>query len=344
MSDKRPAIGLVGAGGISRAHLPTLRELGSRVVIFSRSGAEALMSEQPVADRSTPERAGTRAPMEVARSLGQLLESVDVVDVVTPTPTHRDVVKAALEAGKDVICEKPLARTAADAQELAELAAARGLHLYPAHVVRYFPAYEALKDAVTSGRLGDPAVLRFIRSGSFPRRRWFADPEASGGIIMDQMIHDLDQARWLAGPVAEVSALRTGTTIGGDPVEVAHVMMSHTSGAVSQCSGVWGPPNLEFTTEYSVTGTHGTLDHSSRDGVQRPDPAADGPATGSLPTVDQAADPYALQLRDLLGAIAGGPQPRVSATDGVAAVQLAQAALASVRTGSSVPVPAVPIA
>ncbi len=327
MKDGRPVIGLVGAGGISRAHMPGLLELGSEILVFSQKGAPELLREYP----------GARIPVDIATSLDELLDRADVVDVVTPTSTHHDIVRAALEAGRDVICEKPMARTSGDARDLVDLAGSRGLHLLPAHVVRYFPEYVVLKEAVSQGRLGELAVLRFVRSGSFPTSPWFADTEASGGIIMDQMIHDLDQARWIAGPVRRVSALRTRTSSGDHPVEAAHVILTHASGAISQCSGVWGPPHLEFTTEYAVAGTGGTLAHSSRaeNGylANLQDPQV---ADGYLPATDPAEDPYTLELRDFFGAIAGGPRARVSGADGVEAVRLAEAALESIRTGQPV--------
>lgn len=333
-SDGRPVIGLVGAGGISRAHMPGLLGLAGEICDFSQDGAEMLareFSEGPV-------------PVTLASSLDELLSRCDIVDVATPTPTHFEIVRAALEAGRDVICEKPMTRTSADAQALVDLAADKGLHLYPAHVVRYFPEYAALKDAVDAGRLGDLAVLRFVRSGAFPTTPWFADVEASGGIVMDQMIHDLDQARWIAGPIARVSAMSTRTASDGYPVEAAHVILTHVGGAVTQCSGVWGPPQLEFTTEYSAAGTGGTLAHSSRaekrysahlNSADLP-PGAQQRADGFLPAVDPAEDPYALELCDYVSAIEGGPQPRVSAADGVAAVRIAEAALESIATGQPV--------
>lgn len=321
MSDGRPVIGLVGAGGISRAHLPALLELGSRVLVLRRTGADSLVAAHP----------GASVPLEIVDSLAELLDRSDVVDVVTPTPTHLDIVRAALEAGCDVICEKPLARTAADARELADCAAATGSRLFPAHVVRYFPEYLALKRAVDRGEAGRLAVLRFLRSGSFPASGWFADLEASGGVIMDQMIHDLDQARLLAGPVRSISALRTRSSRDGHRLEVGHVNLTHTSGAISQCSGVWGPPSLTFSTEYAVTGDVGTLRHSSLDG-----------GGGGAGLEDDSSDvldpygPYTAQLREFFAAMTGGPAPRVSVEDGVEAVRIAEAALESVATGAPV--------
>jgi len=324
-------IGLVGAGGIARAHLPGLLRLG-HVVVHSREGAPELAA----AFAAVAAAAGTS--ITVVDSLDDLLAVVDVVDVVTPTSAHAEVVRAALAASKDVVSEKPLARTDADAADLVERARDAGRQLYPAHVVRWFPAYVRLKEAVTTGLLGDLAVLRFARSGAFPTSApWFADRARSGGIVMDQMIHDVDIARWVAGEVVRVSAVdvRGGTET--EPVEAAHVLLSHASGAVSHLAGIWGPQHLGFSTEYSVTGTLGSLSHSSRDEQDYvADLAAPEVPHGFLPQVDPADDPYGAELQEFVAAFAGGPVPRVRAEDGAAAVRIANAALESIRTGQPV--------
>ncbi|MGN6743807.1 MAG: Gfo/Idh/MocA family protein [Amnibacterium sp.] len=318
-------IGLVGAGGIARAHLPNLLRLGE-VLVHSTAGAPELVAEF-----------GGR----VVDSLGELLDAVDVVDVAVPTYAHAEIVRAALAAGKPVISEKPLALTDADASDLVARAERAGLPLHPAHVVRYFPEYVRLKEAVDSGLLGDLAVLRFSRSGAFPTRtRWFADHALSGGIIMDQMIHDLDMARWVAGEVVRVSAVSTEVPDDEDPVEAAHVLLTHASGAISHVAGLWGPQHLAFTTEYSVTGTLGSLAHSSAaERSYRADLRASEAVDGLLPQIDPAEDPYFLELREFLAAMQGGPAPRVTAADGAAAVALANAALKSLATGQPVDLP-----
>jgi predicted dehydrogenase len=331
MSDTSPRIGLVGAGGIAYAHMPGLLRLGS-VVVYAQDGAPELAA----AFASAASAAGTS--ITVVDSLDELLAAVDLVDVVTPTFAHAEVVRAALAAGKDVVSEKPLARTDADAADLAERARAAGRQLYPAHVVRFFPAYVRLKEAVTTGLLGELAVLRFVRSGAFPTRTpWFADRALSGGIVMDQMIHDIDIARWVAGEVVRVSAVSVRGGTDAEPVEAAHVLLTHASGAISHVAGIWGPQHLGFSTEYSVTGTLGSLSHSSRaeqDYVA--DLAAPEALDGFLPQVDPADDPYGTELQEFVAAFAGGTAPRVTAEDGVAAVRIANAALESLETGQPV--------
>lgn len=326
MTDESLTIGLVGAGGIAHAHLPNLLRIGARVVVYSEVGADEL----------TALYGG-----EVVSSLDELLAVADFVDVATPTYTHHDVVERVIEAGKNVVSEKPLARTNADAQDLVAKAEARGVQLYPAHVVRYFPEYLRLKEAVDQGVLGDLAVLRFSRSGAFPTRTpWFGDRTLSGGIIMDQMIHDLDIARWVAGEVVRVSAVSTRRGDAEHPVEAAHVLLTHASGAITHVAGIWGPSHLQFATEYSVTGTLGTLSHSSlAERNYTADLAEPEAANGLMPDVDPAEDPYYLELRAYALAFAGGEAPRVTARDGMIAVAIANAALESLETGQPVELP-----
>ena len=119
-------VGLVGAGVISHNHLPHLLRLGAEVRVYSEAGADELVAAH----------GGT-----VAASLDELLDWAQVVDLVSPTHTHYPLARQALQAGLDVICEKPLARTDEQAAELVSLAMRTRHHLYPNHVVRYFPAY-----------------------------------------------------------------------------------------------------------------------------------------------------------------------------------------------------------
>lgn len=314
-------VGLVGAGGIAHAHAPAWAELGADVLVFSADGAEDLV---------------TAYGGEVVPSYEALLERVDVVDVLTPTPTHHAYALQALEAGKHVVCEKPLARTGADADDLVRASARTGGHLFPAHVVRYFPEYVALRDAVVAGRIGRPAVLRFSRAGVFPSwSAWFGDTAQSGGVIMDQMIHDLDVARWIAGEVTEVQA----TLSAAGQRQTAHVVMTHADGAISHVNGVWGPPHLTFRTGFHVAGDAGVLrfDSAAAPGLRLDlGPAPTGGQTRPDPVGGES--PYLTELREFSEALAGGPAPRVSAVDGAIAVELAEAALASLRAGGPVPV------
>lgn len=318
-------VGLIGAGGIARSHLPAWLSLGADVVVYSEAGAEALVAECG---------GGT-----VAGSLDALLAACDIVDIVTPTPTHRAFAELALRAGKDVVCEKPLGREADDAQALVDLAAELGRQLYPGHVVRFFPEYAAMRRAVADGAIGAPAVARFTRTGSFPAwADWFADDAQSGGVVLDLMIHDLDIARWVMGEVTQVyaTASRELSSSGAD-VSVADAVLTHASGAISNVRAVWGPPGTTFWTSFHVAGDGGVLRFDTRDEKSFVLDGGPSAAAGAmLPDLGFVESPYLTELREFARAFAGGPAPRVSGQDGVVAVRLALAVVESVERGEAV--------
>lgn len=310
-------VGVVGAGGIARPHLAAWRHLGVEAVIHSVEGADEVAALYGV---------------RVLPDLPALLEVCDVVDVCTPTYTHREVVLAAAAASRHVICEKPLSGRLADAVEMLAACAAAGVQLHPGQVVRFFPEYAAAKAAVDAGRIGTPAVLRLTRRGARPRQAWFADAQRSGGIIVDQMIHDIDFARWVAGEVTQVFA----SVVGAAPQPtVGIVVLTHAGGALTHVVGAWGLPAEPFRTSFSISGSNGLLQHSSADATPlRWAPGTVGPAGGELvPDGPVLGSPFVAELAEFAAACAGGPAPRVSANDSVAALRIALAATDSAATG-----------
>jgi predicted dehydrogenase len=325
-------VGLVGAGGMARAHAPAWRALGADLVVHSHDGAAEIAAAY-----------GGR----VAASLDELLDAVDAVDVVTPTPAHPAVVEAALAAGRHVLCEKPLARTGADGAALLAAARAADRQLYPGHVVRYFPEYARLREAVHAGSVGEPAVLRFARGGAYPTwSPWFADEAQSGGVVLDLMLHDLDIARWVAGEVVAVHATRRSLEAGGAPHTLAHVVLTHAGGALSHVRGLWGAPHTRFRTSFHVAGDAGMLRFDSAETAGVRTDLAPVPTGGEhRPAPAAGESPYLTEIREVARAFAASPtalpdddplHPRVSAVDGVIAVEIAEAALASIASGKPV--------
>ncbi|SDT20792.1 Gfo/Idh/MocA family protein [Microlunatus soli] len=317
-------VGMIGAGGIAHAHLPAWLEHGAEVIIYSLEGASEIAAEI----------GGT--PVD---SLDELLGRVDIVDVCTPTPFHREYIEAAAAAGKHVVSEKPLGRTSADARAAIDACAAAGVQLYPGHVVRFFSEYETMHREVAAGTVGTIAVQRFTRTGSRPVKAWYADEEQSGGIILDQMIHDLDFARWNAGEVRTAFARQTATGDGLDAVISAQVVLTHVDGAISYVGGTWARQGTAFRTTFEVAGTGGLLTHDS---TQYKPVVIDGGArseegTGLLPAV-HGVSPFSTEIGEFARAFAGGPAPRVAAEDGLAAILIAEAAIDSLRTGQPVAV------
>ena len=295
-------VGLIGAGNIAHVHVAAWKALGARVLVHSLEGAEELAEQYG---------------LEVAATLDGCLAEAEFVDIVTPSPTHKEIALAAIKAGKNVICEKPLTLTAADSHEVIDAANAAGVRLYPAHVVRFF------------------------RQASSPAGAgWYRDVAHSGGVIMDLMVHDLDQARWLCGEVTSVYAVQNPPTVDGiSPVNVAaHVTLTHDTGAISHCRATWGATGTTFQSGFQVAGSTGVLKYTSNSDLGFAEELQDGGAGGDLliPESTLGESPYLTQLRELAIGLRGGPEPRVLGLDGATAVYLAEAARASMESGRAV--------
>ena len=317
----RVRVGLVGAGGIAHEHLPAWLALGAEVLVCSHAGAADLVS-----------RFGGRA----VDTVEELLNSCDVVDIATPTPTHGELALAALAAGRPVVCEKPLARTSVEAERVIEAFEAAGVALYPGHVVRFFGEYAAMHAAVMAGAIGRIAVQRFTRSGSAPVAGWFHDDALSGGLVLDQSLHDLDFARWNAGEVATAYALESAAA----GVRSVQVVLTHVGGALSFVHGTWARPGTRFRTTFDIAGSDGVLQHDSAEHLGLTSDLGELPVAGEgtrggrglLPAMPYES-PFATELGEFLAALRGGPPPRVTARDGLAAIRIAEAAQRSLDTG-----------
>lgn len=175
-----------------------------------------------------------------------------------------------------------------------------------------------LREAVARGDLGDLAVLRLTRSAPHPAlapRHEGADPEEE---LLRDLAQDVDVALGLAGPVTSVCAVSTQSAAGAaEPAAAAHVLLTHASGAITQLSGFWGPAHLTSTTSFSVTGTEGTLEHSSA--AERALVADLGPTAGELATAPR-----------------GPAEQRSGARASAEAVRVTSAAAEAARTGATI--------
>ncbi|QVQ52453.1 Gfo/Idh/MocA family oxidoreductase [Spiractinospora alimapuensis] len=328
----RIRVGLVGAGTMGSVHAQGWQEC---------AGAE-LVAVHGAAD-GTAAALAERHDAHVCDDLDDLLERVDVVDVCAPTHLHHEIVLAAARAGRDVVCEKPLGRTPAQAEEIVSACAEAEVRLLVAHVVRFFPEYAAMRAAVRAGQVGEPAVVRLTRSTYQPAKpggNWYLDEEKSGGLTMDLMIHDLDYARWIAGEVESVYARSVRSADPDSTIDHAVAILRHTSGAITHVEGSWAYPKPAFVTRGEVAGTLGVVNFDSdRDSPLRPR-LRQSATTGDVPIAGSpvSESPYTTQLRHFSAVLRGEEDPIVTAADGLAAVRMATAAAESIRTGAPVSV------
>lgn len=317
-------IGVIGAGFMGTTHAKAWAATDARLTAVL-AGAD-----------TPPAVLADRFHAQAFDELEPFLDAVDVVDVCAPTHLHAELTLAAARAGKHVICEKPLARTPEDGAAMVAVCRDAGVQLLVAHVVRFFPEYVAAKAAVDRGAIGEPAVLRLSRTTFQPRKpadNWFVDPEKSGGLVFDLMVHDLDFVRWIAGEVTSVYARSVRAArprVGGDH---AIAVLRHRGGAISHVEGSWAYPPPHFQTRGEIAGSAGVVSWDS----ERSDPVRarlrqeEGGGDIPLAASTLAEDPYTTQIRHFLAVLRGQEQPIVTAEDGLAALRLAAAVARSIE-------------
>ena len=146
--------------------------------------------------RKMAERFQTRYERDLQRFLA---EDMAGVVVTTPNAGHREVTVAAAEAGKLVLCEKPLSTTVAAGQAMIDACKKAGVGLWTAFPCRFSPAMDRLRAVVADGSLGEIVAIAGTNRGSFPGG-WFVELEKSGGgAVIDHTVHVVDLMRWLLG-------------------------------------------------------------------------------------------------------------------------------------------------
>ena len=187
---------------------------------------------------------------------------VEAVDICLPTHLHLPVATAALEAGKHVLVEKPMARDGEEAWKMAETARKAGRVLMVAQVLRFLPEYMALRETISSGRLGTVRGVLFRRRCGPPKwNRWVYDKSISGGGAFDLLIHDVDFALHLFGKPQAVSAIGREDMAGG--VDWVTGAFHYPDVAVAITGGWHAPQDYPFSMEYSAVGDAGTLEFNS---------------------------------------------------------------------------------
>jgi predicted dehydrogenase len=196
-------IGIIGAGFARTTQVPALRACeGARVVAVASGHREN--AERVARDFDIP-FVGADWREVVAR------DGVDLVCVTTPPVFHREMTLAALANGKAVLCEKPTAMTAAEAEEMRRAAAEAGVLAHVDHELRFVPARLRARDLVASGEVGRVrhAKVQFRadwRAGADQKWDWWSDAAAGGGVLGAIGSHAIDALRWLAQTeFAEVS-------------------------------------------------------------------------------------------------------------------------------------------
>lgn len=326
-------IGVLGVGEMGKRHAENIRRLvpEARLVCVADVAGERAR------------QVATELEIEHSyRSLEDMLEHKDLqaVLIATPDKFHAQAIRIAAAAGKDILCEKPLATNLPDAYAALQAVAKAGVRLQIGFMRRYDTAYAAAMKRIEAGEIGEPVVFKSLgRDKDVPPLAAYQS-NVNGMLFYNNTIHDFDLARWLVRD--EVTEVQAYTTVAIRP-EVAQyhdvvagvVNLKYARGAIgnieSYVQAIYG-----YDVRTEIVGSKGSIFVGSVTQT----PAAFLTANGrTQPLADhfltRFADAYLAEVRDFVQNMVNNRPPQVSGEDGLNALAIAVAAESSQLQGRS---------
>jgi scyllo-inositol 2-dehydrogenase (NAD+) len=317
-------IGVLGVGEMGKRHAENLRRLVPQANLIAVADIAAQRARQ-VADE-----------LEVEHSYGSLEEmaqrkDIDAVLIATPDKFHAQAIRTAAVAGKDILCEKPIAVNLEDAQAALSEVARRKVRLQIGFMRRYDPAYRVAKKRIGAGEIGTPVIFKSVGRDKDEPPLAAYQSNVNGMLFYNNTIHDFDLARWLMqDEVSEVhayatSAIRPEVANFGDVV-ASVVNLKYAHGAIGNVeSYVQAVYAYDVRTE--VIGSKGSIFVGS---LQKT-PATFLSTHGSNEILadhflSRFADAYLAEVQDFVKTILAGQEPEVTGEDGLRALEIAVAA------------------
>ena len=309
---------LVGAGRAGQVHAESL------VQHVPEGKLVALVDQSAAALDQTGERFGIDSRFD---SLERAMDSVlfDAVVITTPTFTHRQLAIAAAARRKHIFCEKPMALTLAECDEMISAADRNGVILQLGFMRRFDPDFQAALARIEAGEIGLPMLIKSLTHGPGLPPAWARDLHTSNGMLAEVNSHDWDTTRWLAHSnpervYAEVSNFK-GAKHGVETehfYDTALVSVRFESGTLAAISGVC-PCDYGYDARVEIIGEKGLLQIGDLRGQSvvictNRDQGLVTPIFRTWP--QRFASAYVREMRHFLECIRTGSQPRVDGRDG----------------------------
>ena len=332
-------VGVIGLGMMGATHLDVYAKRSDVRVAAVADPREELRTGKAKATGNIEGQAQGGVDLSKVRGYAEGLDliadpDVQLVDICLPTPLHRRYAEAALAAGKHLLVEKPLARTSADADAIADAAEkGRGIAM-PAMCMRFWPGWTWLKAAVDSSEYGKVLSAHFRRLASHPGGGFYSNGEACGGGILDLHIHDTDFVQHLFG-VPEAVYTRGYARPTSEPDHVLTQYLYRGGPMVSAEGGWTMAKGFGFRMQYTVNFERATamFDIGAT-------PALTLARGGKTETVELPAGMgYEHEIAYLLDCIANKRQPTtVTLRDAARSVAIVEAEAKSIASGEAVAV------
>ncbi|WP_432950778.1 Gfo/Idh/MocA family protein [Kribbella sp. CA-253562] len=329
MSDIK--VGLIGAGGIATAHIHGYREHSDRI----RVTAVADAVEQTAADRAGELGA---TPYTDYRQMLEV-EELDAVDICLPHHLHRDAIVAAAEAGKHILCEKPLCLKAEEAADVKAAVAAAGVTLMCAHNQLFLPAVAKAKELLDAGTIGTVYEVRttdsFYNDFDPSTMGWRASAATSGGgELIDTGYHPTYLLLHLAGgtPVEATAMLSTHRLKFMEGEDSAQVLVRFDNGVVGQLVTSWAYQPAAVTERFSAVGELGALHSDGNSLTIRL-------RSGEVSTVElEPVNTFVAEIGHFADSLLGKTRPLHTEEEGIAVLGILLAAYEGARSKTIAPV------
>jgi predicted dehydrogenase len=249
-------IGIIGFGFMGGVHLAAIKRIEGATVTAVASLVRPAPDAPPRGNLEQVESSSLPADVNWHSDWRELLldPNIDAVDICLPTHLHKEVVLSALEKGKHVLCEKPMALTESDCDEILEAANRSGCVFMVGHVLRFTYPYSYAASFVSSIGHGSVKVCTLKRKAGYPQwSDWLSKEECSGGAILDLLIHDIDMALNLFGQPSTVGAISDGE------IDTMHGVLHYARGLKVQIQGGWYAPDVPFSASFQIVGDDAAL-------------------------------------------------------------------------------------
>ncbi len=335
-------VGIIGLGGMGNRHLGCYQQMHeAEVVAVADVVEEKLRPGESVQEINVGEGGGNIDPdrQSLYTDGDELIDDpgVEMVDLCLPTFLHADYCVRALEAGKHVLCEKPMALTHEECGRVLEAAADAEGKFMVAQCIRFFPPYEYLNETMESGRLGRLLQLEMWRGTAPPQWSWdgwLLDAHRSGGGILDLHVHDADFINYLLGtPPRVCSTGAKGPSGGWDVVDSIYLYEDRL--AVRAGANLAMPAGFGFEARFMAAFEEGCLAYSTAEGHGLLEYTDAGVEQPELPHKDG----YEKEIAYFLNCVKNDELPAMVTPESSArSVRLVEAERESVETGGLVQV------
>jgi predicted dehydrogenase len=244
-------IGLVGLGFIGKTHLNAYNHIQNCQVT-------AICTRNKVKDQQITSKYNGSFVTEYDDLLND--KEIDIIDICLPTYLHEEYIIKAANAGKNIICEKPLTLALESANRIIDAVNKNKVSLFVAHVLRFWPEYKVIKLYSESDKLKDIEIVHAKRLGQSPKwSSWFQDPKKSGGALFDLHLHDIDFVYYLLGKVDSVYAVGNKNKYGAWDHVMTTLSFKNKSKAFVEASQRL-PMGFPFTMSFRAQTGQSTLD------------------------------------------------------------------------------------